>query len=222
MSLVKRRVIMKDFLTKNFGWIVAIGLFLLWQQGCFGNKKEDPTIVVVRDTAYVEHAGTSNSRPVVVNVIPNTNVPQEYVPSANYEVLKGQYEDLRGKFLQKNIQKDKLTIDTLGWVETTDTVEQNTITGRKWDYSIKEKVITNTITITNPVTLRNQVYLGVEAEATAPNLIDRVSGGVFLKNKKDHVFGATVGYDFPSSTPVFGVKYYRKLSFKRALPIKLP
>jgi len=208
----------KNFLYRHFSALLVVALFfLLYFNGCLDRfKPAPPRITIVHDTIYVTHTDTIRSKPQIVKTIITKlqEVPPQYLPDTNYIALKSQYEGLRDLFLTTNIFNDSLKVDSIGIVRVEDTVQQNIIMGRRWDYSIRERIITTTITITNPVKKRNEVYLGMETEGTVNNLLDRAKVGVFLKNKKDDVFGVNIGYDFPQASQVFGAKYYKKLSLR--------
>jgi hypothetical protein len=204
-----------SFIKLNFKWIaVAVLALILYSKGCFDRfGPQKPTVVITRDTTIIQHVGGGYSKPNIIVNIPPTSVE---VPPADtsYAKLAEQYNQLGSAHYAKNISKDRLTIDTLGWVDVTDTVSRNVITGRGYNFNIKERLIKENTTITNPP--KNQVFIGVgvQSDLNKPN-INQVGVGVLFKNKKDNILGIGATYTVPTKKTGLSVSYYRKISLKK-------
>lgn len=196
--------------------IVLLLVLILFIERCDSRKKSDPQPIIVRDTVWTEHAGTSTSIPQLVNSIPypvdRLTKEIQYLPDTNYQKLLIQYQNLLALYLTKNVQKDSLKIDSIGYVSLTDTVTKNLISDRKFSYNLKYPVITNTITL--PSKPRNQLYIGGGLEGNPGVLINQINGGLLWKNKKDQIFGGYVGVDKNLSLQ-YGVQSYWKINLRR-------
>lgn len=214
----------KDFIMKHFGtMIIAAIFFMLYLKGCFNNgamkgiinngpdaSTEKTTQVVqppVQVPVYIP-IQTGSTQPITI--------PQQYNPSQDLQTLLTQYKDVLSKFLALNSYKDSVVLkDTagnrVGVVNLDDGISENQFKYRKPSYQLS---FPNTIR-TNPAIKHNEVYIGMETEHTVNNLVKSASLGAMLKNKKDDVFGATYGHDFQTSGSIIGLKYYKKLSFRK-------
>lgn len=193
---------LKELIKNNFlSLLIIIVLVICYLNGCFKpTPPAAPIITVVHDTVWIHHDSTVYSKPTVIVSKPPTSIPPEYKPDTNYNELVKQYGDLLMEHFSTNISTDTLKVDSLGYVATMDTITQNKITGRKWDYSLKERVVTNTITIKEPYKPRNQVYIGGGLGIT-PNPV--VSGGLLFKNKRDFVIQPSITYNLTQAK--FGI-----------------
>lgn len=198
-----------NFVKTNFVSLVVLILvvILFLQRSCEKpTPPQQPTIK--RDTMWVVKDSLITSKPRViktVEIISNDTIINNYLPDTNYQKLLVQYQDVVKELLAKNIHSDMIRIDTNGYVKVTDTVQKNLITGRATEVKIKYPVITNTITL--PYKPVNQVYIG----GTIGN--NQLSSGLLLKNKKDQIFGASVGIN-TSGQLQYGVSSFWKLKIK--------
>lgn len=133
------------------------------------------------------------------------------VPDTNYAVLKKQFEDLVTKYASANIYQDTIRIDTIGVVILTDTVRQNQLRFRNYVHNYK--IPTITITKQVPLPPRRQVYIGGAVGATYPVAISSVQAGMLFKDKKDRVFGASVGLD-TRGVMTYSLSSYWKISLR--------
>lgn len=198
-----------DFL--NLVIAILVIVLLLKQRNTKPIEPVQPT--VKRDTVWVYKDSTVYSKPQVVKTIP---VPvehwtKEYLPDTNYAKLVKQYQDVVSQFLAKNVTKDSLKIDSIGYVHVTDTVSKNVITGRTYKYNLKYPIITNTITI--PEKKRNQFYYGGGLQGGNINALDQINAGLLFKNKRDQIFNATVGLNAKGRV-IYGVNSYWKIKIK--------
>ncbi len=186
---------MKEFITKNFQFLIIIALFgVLMLQRCGGDgNKFDP--VIKRDTvvSVIHHfyQDTTNSQPKIIVNIPPTkqDIPIIMLPDSNYSSLLKQYDSLLTIHYSKNIQQDSLKIDTFGYVKTLDTVYDNKIIGRKWTTNLKIPEKTNTITITQTLPPKTQVYIGLSLSGNQETPINGAGVGGLLKNRREQIYG---------------------------------
>ena len=111
----------------------------------------------------------------------------------------------------KNIQKDSVKIDSIGFIKVTDTVQNNIVQNRKWEYNIKYPIIKETVIQSSKKV--NQLYIGGGLQGNQYNIINSINGGILYKNKKDQLYGLSVGIN-TSGQAVYGVSSYWKIKFK--------
>jgi len=195
------------FVEKNFLAIIILLLVVVLLANRCDHSGVKPTIVI--DTVYVHHDSIVTSKPQLVKVISTpiekiiTNI--QYKPDTNYQALLKQYNALLMLYFRKNIQKDTLNLNKLGYISVTDTVYNNLITGRVYDYHITYPEITKSITRHT-----NQLYIGGGLEGNRINLVNQINVGLLLKNKKDQVFGASIGLD-QSGVIQYSINSYWKI-----------
>lgn len=196
--------------------IIALLIVLIFRSGCSPVNPGKPTVTITHDTVWIHHDSTVYSHPEIVKTIafPVKELTKEYIPDTNYSALKRQYESLRDAYLAKNIQQDSLRIDSLGSVRVTDTVQKNEILARKWDYNLKERVITNTVTITQPYKPRRQIALGGGIGITQLGSVDQVNIGGLYRDRHERMAGISVGYNFPLKSMQYNLNFYRTLTFR--------
>jgi len=203
------------FITNNFLAIIVLLLVVV----LFADRCNKPSIVekpiVTRDTVWVHHDSIIISKPKLLKTIytPLEVIKKqiEYVPDTNYQKLLKQYQALLLLYLEKNIQKDTLTLDKLGSIYITDTISKNISTHRVYDYSFKYPFVKENITTT---VHRNQLYIGGGVQGNPISLVNQFNAGVLLKNKKDQIFGASIGLNINGQLQ-YGVQSYWKLNFKK-------
>lgn len=200
---------MKEFITKNFTTLLVLALFIvIMLQRCGGDGGKNSTPQIKRDTIikeyYFTYTDTSLSKPQIINKIYPTNkdIPVIMIPDTNYNKLLKQYDSLINIHYTKNIQIDSNKIDTFGYVKVLDTVQDNRIIGRKWTHNLKIPYKETTITVTQTLPSKTQIFLGGSITGTQTSLINGASIGGLLINKKQQVYGAKVG--IMSSIGVYG------------------
>jgi len=195
--------------------IIVILLIITVLQRCGSNESVDVP-KIVRDTMWVSNDTTIVSKPQVIKTIPyevsRETIIKEYLPDSNYAGLLKQYEDLVSQLLAKNIMQDSIRIDTNGYVKITDTVQKNLIVGRSTEVSMKYPIIKETVTI--PQKKVTQLYLGGQVSASQGQLINGLNGGLLLKNKKDQIYGVTVGVNTDGNIS-YGLQSYWKIKLKK-------
>jgi len=163
-------------------------------------KVEQPS--VVHDTVWVSHDTTIYSKPTITETIPViiTSRDTQYLPDTSYVGLIKQYNELLTAYMSKNITKDSLKIDSIGYVKTIDTVFNNKIQSRSYSYSLKYPVVTKTVTLP-PV---SKLFVGGSLYTQG------LQSGILYLDKKDHLYGANVGIGINGQL-IYGVQSYWKL-----------
>ena len=192
--------------------IIVLILVLFFQRCGKGTDPVEPKII--RDTTWVIKDSTITTKPQMVGTItvPVDRWNTEYLPDTNYTKLLAQYMDVTNKFLASNIHSDSLKIDSVGYVHVKDTVSQNLITSRSYTYNLKYPIIKETIIV--PEEKKTQVYIGGGIEGDESELVSDVSVGLLLKNKKDQIFGVSVGYSLYYGMQ-YGISSYWKIKLRK-------
>ena len=199
----------------NFNNILSIAILILAVIIVFQRSNSSPDIIekptIVRDTVWQKKDSVIYTSPKVVQTIPVKVVSEKYLPDPNYEKLVLQYQELVKLHLSKNVQKDSVQIDSIGFVKVTDTVQNNIVQNRKWEYNLKYPIIKETII--QPPKKVNQLYIGGGLQGNQYNVINSINGGLLYKNKKDQIYGLSVGIN-TNGQVVYGVSSYWKIKFK--------
>jgi len=203
------------FIAGNFLAIIILLLVIV----LFADRCNKPSIIdkpiVTKDTIWIHHDSVVTSKPQLVKVISTpiekiiTNI--QYKPDTNYQALLKQYNALLTLYFNKNIQKDTLKIDKLGSIYITDTISKNISIYRAYNYSFKYPFVKETIATTIH---RTQLYIGGGVQGNPISLVNQFNTGILLKNKKDQIFGASIGLNINGQLQ-YGVQSYWKLNFKK-------
>ena len=199
----------------NFNNILSIAILILAVIIILQRINSSPDIIekpiVVRDTVWQKKDSLIYTSPKVVQTIPVKIISEKYLPDPNYDKLVLQYQELVKLHLAKNIQKDSVQIDSIGFVKVTDTVQNNIVQNRKWEYNIKYPIIKETVI--QPPKKVNQLYIGGGLQGNQYNIINSINGGILYKNKKDQLYGLSIGVN-TNGQAVYGVSSYWKIKFK--------
>ena len=199
----------------NFNNVLSIAILILAVIIILQRINSSPDIVekptIVRDTVWQKKDSVIYTSPKVVQTIPVKIVSEKYLPDPNYDKLVLQYQELVKLHLAKNIQKDSVQIDSIGFVKVTDTVQNNIVQNRKWEYNIKYPIIKETII--EPPKKINQLYIGGGLQGNQYNIINSINGGILYKNKKDQLCGLSIGVN-TNGQVVYGLSSYWKIKFK--------
>lgn len=199
----------------NFNNILSIAILILAVIIVLQRSDSSPDIIeksiVIRDTIWQKKDGVIYTSPKVVQTIPVKIISEKYLPDPNYDKLVLQYQELVKLHLSKNVQKDSVQIDSIGFVRVTDTVQNNVVQNRKWEYNIKYPIIKETII--EPPKKVNQLYIGGGLQGNQYNIINSINGGILYKNKKDQLYGLSIGVN-TNGQVVYGVSSYWKIKFK--------
>ena len=158
---------------------------------------------------YVYYKDTVKTKPTLVQRVRDTLFESyvEYYPAEGYNELLEQFQTLKQDLLSRNIYKDSLYLDSLGWVKIIDTVQKNNIIGREFikDIKIPEK----TTIITNEVVInKREMYVGPTLRLLSPTTFG-IGGGILYKDLKNRIYGGNVSWDGGKLT--YGVSYYKPL-----------
>ena len=199
----------------NFNNILSIAILILAVIIVLQRSNSSPDIIeksiVIRDTIWQKKDSVIYTSPKVVQTIPLKIISEKYLPDPNYDKLVLQYQELVKLHLAKNIQKDSVQIDSIGFVKVTDTVQNNIVQNRKWEYNLKYPIIKETII--EPSKKVNQLYIGGGLQGTQYNIINSINGGILYKNKKDQLYGLSIGVN-TNGQVVYGLSSYWKIKFK--------
>ena len=199
----------------NFNNILSIAILILAVIIVLQRSNSSPDIIekpiVIGDTIWQKKDGVIYTSPKVIQTIPVKIISEKYLPDPNYDKLVLQYQELVKLHLSKNVQKDSVKIDSIGFVKVTDTVQNNIVQNRKWEYSLKYPIIKETII--EPSKKVNQLYIGGGLQGNQYNIINSINGGILYKNKKDQIYGLSVGIN-TNGQIVYGVSSYWKIKFK--------
>ena len=199
----------------NFNNILSIAILILAVIIVLQRSNSSPDIIekpiVIRDTIWQKKDSVIYTSPKVIQTIPVKIISEKYLPDPNYEKLVLQYQELVKLHLAKNIQKDSVQIDSIGFVKVTDTVQNNIVQNRKWEYNIKYPIIKETVI--QPPKRVNQLYIGGGLQGNQYNIINSINGGILYKNKKDQIYELSVGIN-TNGQVLYGVSSYWKIKFK--------
>lgn len=144
---------MRPLLLTLLGFFIG---YLVFNRGCSAispitkydtvYKKSDTVVINKQTTRYKKGDDIYHERIVVDSVFINQPFDTAMV-LANY--------------LSVNVYKDTVQlVDSLGFLSIVDTITQNKLIGRQVDARVKEKVITNTISLREKP--RNSIFLGLD------------------------------------------------------------
>src|ERR1035437_8368231 len=198
-----------QFIKNNFLYFIVfilVGIILL-QRSC-SNKKVSVELPKVKiDTVWVKVNPIIISNPAIIKTIPGIKEIQ-YTPDPNYTKLVIQYQDLVNKYTDKNIEKDTIKVDKLGYITIEDTISKNLIKSRKTSFSLQYPVITKTITTSE--IKNNQIYYGGGLQGSKNSPIDQFNIGILLKTKCDNIHNVYTGMNFNGQVQL-GIQMYWKI-----------
>lgn len=181
------------------------------QTGISQNRHDTTT-----EIHYVYIQDTGHSKPFFIRGQRDTFIESsvQYIPSADYNILLQQFQDLKETLLSKNYFKDSIPLDTFGYIKLNDTIQKNMFAGRgyttKFHIPVKTTTITNTI---HPPT-KTQLYFGGGIVGDKSSFLQQLNLGLMLKTKRDILLGANGGYDFNTHQWIFGINSYWKIKLK--------
>lgn len=196
-----------EFIVKNFQFLVIIALFAVVVLQRCGEKAptpQAPIIVQTIDTNWLKKM----QQPVVVlnpkisNYIPaskNPKIDTAYLPSADDSILRIQYAALRDSLLNIKTYDNTYTYDSSS-VTIKDTVTENKLLGRSYQFNIKYPVITNTTTITQQAPPVRQMYIGGSLLGNPSNLLGGAKINLIYKDRKDRIYNTGVMQQFNGQT----------------------
>jgi len=192
-----KKYMSKNFLKKNFSYIIIVALvvIILFQRSCSPTSKTPGDIVKICGKKYevVSHKIDT------VTVLHDTVITKKgkdiyhdttiYVPIPTHEPIDT-IAILRD-YYAKNVYKDTLKFPTdLGYVSVIDTISKNNITARTWNLHLIERQIEDKLIVKELP--KTQVYIGTNLGSVKP--YPMAGASLFIKNKKDRLYGINVGY----------------------------
>lgn len=202
---------MKYIVNNLLAVIIVVLVVIVLLQRCDSDPVAPVEPKIIRDTIWTTKDSIIYSSPKVIKTIPVKVIDKQYLPDPNYDKLVLQYQELLNNYLAKNIQKDSIKIDSIGFVKVTDTVQNNIVKNRKWEYDLKYPTIKETIVM--PPKQVNQLYLGGGIKGNQVSLVNSLDLGLLYKNKKDQIYGISVGINTLGQIQ-YGVQSYWKIKFK--------
>lgn len=199
------------FIKDNFVSLIVLVLVLIlflerWKQPI----PEQQAPKIIRDTQWIKRDSLVFSKPQIINrITAHDTVINNYIPDTNYGKLVIQYQNIVNQLLTKNIHLDSIRIDSNGYVKISDTVQKNEIIGRSTEVKMKYPIIKETIIL--PPKLTNQLYIGGGIYGSQG--VSGIKGGLLYKNKKDQIFGGSVGINSAGQF-VYGIDSYWKIKIK--------
>lgn len=201
-----------EFLKNNITIAIILALVIvILLQRCGGPKPPVEKPTVVRDTVWAVKQNVYVTKPTLIQTIPG-NPGTDFIPDPNYSKLVLQYQSLVKDYIAKNIHRDSIKIDSIGYINIEDTVSHNLLQGRKTSYKLKYPIITNTITL--PPEKKTQLYYGGGLESNPMLGTLEFNVGLLLKNKKDQIFNVYGGMDTKGDYQV-GVQSYWKIKLHK-------
>lgn len=159
---------------------------------------------------YVEVHDTVPGKPKLVKVIQTDTVEYvetEYLMDPEYYSLLEKYTSLSTKYYAMNIFETKFPIK-YGFARVIDTVTENKVLGNDLilDIEVPERIIK----VTQPAPPTRQYYIGTVGTLTSQEFLNSVSIGGLYKDKKDRIFGASIGIN-ESGKIQYGISSYIKI-----------
>lgn len=196
-----------EFIVKNFQFLVIIALFAVVVLQRCGEKAptpQAPIIVQTIDTNWIKkmQQPVVISNPQISNYIPASKNPKRdtaWLPSPNDSILRIQYAALRDSLLNIKTYDNTYTYDSSS-VTIKDTVTENKLLGRSYQFNIKYPVITNTTTITQQAPPVRQMYIGGSLLGNPSNLLGGAKINLIYKDRKDRIYNTGVMQQFNGQT----------------------
>lgn len=187
----------KDFFKRNFSYIIIVALVLviLFQRACTPSTTKPGDIVKVNGKKYevvsheidtIETVHDSIVYKKGKDIYHDTTI---YVPIPTHEPIDTLA--ILKEYYAKNIYKDTLNFpSSLGYIALEDTISRNSILARKYDLHLIERQIEDKLIVKELP--RTQVYFGTNLGVVKP--YPMAGGSLFIKNKRDQMYGINVGY----------------------------
>lgn len=196
---------------------VLIAIIVLQREcsnpGSAAGKPKADTVRTV-DTVYVPKIVEVNTKPKLKKSIPGT-LPQPFVPKdSSYATLKQQFDSLAKAYSTINIYQDSISLDTLGHIMVTDSVQYNLLKERKAVASLKIPKITEKVTIREYEQPVRQMYIGGGLSGSQSLTGVTADASLLYKTKKDHIYSISTGIN-TSGQLIYGFHTYWKISLRK-------
>jgi len=117
----------------------------------------------------------------------------EYVPDPEHEKLLRQYMVLGNKHFAKNSFETRFPVGEYGVAILRDTVMENKLVGSGLELDVIFP--SKTITIVKPAPPVKQFFIGTSITGGGQQFVNSVNVGGLYKDKKDRIFGASLGFN---------------------------
>lgn len=177
--------------------IIMTVIILLQNDGCFPEKEMEPKITIDTVIIYKEVKDTIPGKPVYISTKIDTSIwmkKSEYKPDTSYMGLLSQYRKLGNKHFSTNFFKTDFKIADYGTISITDSIRENQLIHTELTSNLNIPVTTITVEKEIPQKPKNQMFWGTGISGNKMQPISRVSLGLLLKNKKDKIYGFSLGY----------------------------
>lgn len=197
------------------GIISVLIIIIFLQRACTPKCPTVTQVLPIYDT-ILKHDTSVVVKKMKVHSVDTTYVPSDpiYIFDDSCDKAKETFNRLVKKHVTKNMYIDTILIDTFGKIYVYDTVQFNRLQKRKVVKNYTIPVITKTIKV--PAEPKRQLYIGGGLDGTYINktpMINAAKVGLLYKNKKDQIYGATVGVSI-NGYLVYGLQSYWKIKLK--------
>jgi hypothetical protein len=132
----------------------------------------------------------------------------EYQPDPEHERLLQQYMVLGNKHFAKNSFETRFPIAGYGSATVRDTVIENKLVGSGLELDVIFP--SKTITVTKPAPPVNNWFIGTSISGDREQFVNSVNVGALYKDKKDKIFGASIGFN-ETGRLQYGISSYIKI-----------
>lgn len=188
--------------------LLVVSLIVIFQRWGDWGGPDVPAPEIDTLTVYKEVHDTVKGKTKFVKGETDTlwSTVTEYVPDTSYPKLLGQYKKLGNEYFEQRVFETEFALGEYGSAKITDSISTNTLISSKIAYNLN--IPEKTITIREHLPPTRQLYVGTSIFGNPKSYITGVSVGALYKDKKDKIFGASVGYD---GQIVYGVSSYWKI-----------
>ena len=212
-----------NLIFKNINYIIMIILVVIifLQRACAPDPYEGPDMKEYIKIGGTEYEYLKSQRTVVYkpetfyvkgDPIPGKTIYKEIPADVDTAAILADYFAIRPYSETVEIKPDTISYGT---VTVTDSVHQNKLYGRKYNFDLLIPEYTNTFVVKEKP--RNKFYIGGGMNFDKVNLLNSVYGGMLLQTKKDHMYGLNLGINTNGEqvTPFIGGSIYWKIRFKK-------
>jgi hypothetical protein len=203
-------------MNKFYLGIIAVLIAIIFlQRACTPKCTKTRELVTIYDT-ILKHDSSVVVKKMKIASHDTTYIPEDpiYMFDTSCDIIKERFQKLVKLHTTKNMYVDTILIDTFGKVFIYDTVQFNQLGNRGIVKNYTIPVITRYVKV--PAEPKRQVYVGGGLDGTYINNavnINAAKAGVLYKNKKDQIYGATVGVSL-NGYLVYGLQSYWKIKLK--------
>lgn len=192
--------------------IAALVVFIFLQRSCFSDRTGIPTSKdkIVYDTVWKSITKTETKK-VVLTKHDTSYIKGDtiFVANNNHDSLKVQFEKIARNYASRNIYRDSILVDSLGYITLLDTIQYNKLSSRTYKHNYKMPKVTGYVQAEQ----RRQLYVGGGISIDKSLGLANVQAGLLYKNKRDQVYGLHTGIS-QNLNPYFGVSAYWKIKLK--------